>query len=303
MCIVLAPDALTHLFCHVHDFCQAFLPAFRAHQIQQAPTEAETKTRNRARSLCESEIMTLLIAFHQSGFRTFKQFYTGFVCTYWKGAFPTLVSYNRFVEFIPWVLPVLYAYLRSLMGQCSGVSFADSTALAVCHNRRIKQHRVFAGIAQRGKTSVDWFFGFKLHLLINEHGELLNLTLTPGNVDDRTPLPDLTRGLFGRIFADKGYVSEELARQLANQGIALVTKPRKNMKPKPLSVSDRVLLGKRGLIESVVDQLKNQSQVEHTRHRAATGFLWNLASALIAYCHQPDKPNLQTISNAPILRP
>lgn len=283
----LLDTAPTALFCAVDDFCHDFLP-----QLIKTRLPAPGK-RNRARSLCESEIMTILIAFHQSHYRDFKTFYRGYVCVHWKAAFPGLVSYNRFVEFIPSVLIALFAYLRSLFGQCSGVTFADATALPVCDNHRIKQHKVFAQTAKRGKTSTGWFFGFKLHLLTNERGELLNVTLTPGNVDDRKPLPSLLDGVFGRLFADKGYLSDKLTALLEKQGITLVTKRRKNMKSRNLSLSDRLLLRKRCIIETVIDQLKNISQVEHTRHRAATGFLWNIAGALIAYCHQPKKPTLK----------
>jgi transposase len=236
--------------------------------------------------------MTILIAFHQSHYRDFKTFYCAHVCLRWRSAFPRLVSYQRFIEFVPSVLWPLSAYLKSLLGTCSGITFADSTPLAVCDNCRIQQHKVFAATAKRGKTSTGWFFGFKLHLLVNDQGELLNLTLTTGQVDDRKPLLFLVTGLFGKVFADKGYISGPLADALRANGIELITKARKNMTPRPLSAVDRVLLRKRAIIESVIDQLKNISQIEHTRHRADTGFLWNLLGALIAYCHQPKKPSL-----------
>lgn len=283
----LLDTAPTALFCAVDDFCGDFLPQLASTRL---PVPGK---RTRTRSLCESEIMTILIAFHQSHYRDFKAFYLGYVCVHWKAAFPGLVSYSRFVEFIPSVLIPLFAYLRSLFGQCTGVTFADSTPLSVCDNHRIKQHKVVAHTAKRGKTSTGWFFGFKLHLLTNDRGELLNATLTPGNVDDRKPLPSLLGSVFGRLFADKGYISEKLTALLEKQGVTLVTKRRKNMKPRNLSLSDRLLLRKRAIVETVIDQLKNISQVEHTRHRAATGFLWNVVGALIAYCHQPTKPSLK----------
>ncbi len=144
--------ALTALFCSIDDFCQKRLPV-----LFQRAVPAPKGSRRRARSLSESEIMTILVAFHQSQCRNFKAFYCGFVCQYWKGAFPGLVSYNRFVEFIPSVLVLLFDYLKSLFGRCTGISFVDSTALAVCHNRRIRQHKVFKSMTERGKTSVGWF--------------------------------------------------------------------------------------------------------------------------------------------------
>lgn len=287
------------LFCSVDDFCQDFLPHWKQSLLPR-PGDGKGK-RNRSRSLCESEIMTILIAFHQSHYRNFKAFYLGFVSLHWRSAFPKLVSYNRFIEYIPSVLVPLFAYLRSLFGQCSGLSFLDSTPLAVCDNHRIHQHKVFAGIAQRGHTSTGWFYGFKLHLVVNDQGEILNLTLTTGEVDDRKPVPDLLKTLFGKVFADKGYISKSLSTALSQQGIELITKIKKKMKPRPISPADRLLLRKRAIIESIIDQLKNISQVEQTRHRASSGFLWNLGAALIAYCHQTKKPSLNFLPNSEIV--
>lgn len=284
--LILQEDALTALFCSVDDFCKNPPPH------RDLPLLPGRGQRNRARSLSRSEIITLLIAFHLSKFRDFKAFYLGFVCCHWRGAFPRLVSYSRFIEYIPSALSSLFSYLRSLFGSCTGITFADSTALAVCENPRIEQHRVFQGTATRGKTSTGWFFGFKLHLLINDCGELLNITLTAANKDDRKPLPDLLAGMFGKLIADKGYLSRHLSESLQEAGIELVTKVRKNMEQPSLTVMNAFLLRKRAIIESVIDQLKNISQVEHTRHRAFTGFLWNLAAALVAYCLQPKKPSL-----------
>lgn len=284
-------DSLTALFCSIDDFCQKNLPL-----LAQTALPPIKGCRRRARSLSESEIMTILVAFHQSHCRNFKAFYLGYVRLHWAAAFPGLVSYNRFVEFLPSVLVLLLRYLKSLFGKCSGISFVDSTALAVCHNRRISQHKVFKQTAQRGKTSVGWFFGFKLHLVVSESGELLNVTVTTGNTDDRKPVPDLLRSVFGKVFGDKGYISQKLQEALLAQNIELITKPRKNMKAekiRPLSATDQWLLRKRAIIETVIDQLKNISQIEHTRHRAPSGFLWNLTAALIAYCHQPKKPSIQ----------
>ena len=204
---------------------------------------------------------------------------------------------------MPLVLVLLLRYLKSLFGKCSGISFEDSTALAVCHNRRISQHKVFKQTAQRDKTSIGWFFGFKLHLVINDCGELLNVTVTTGNTDDRKPISDLLRSVFGKVFGDKGCISQTLQEALLTQNIELITRSRKNMKPgkiRPLSATDQWLLKKRAIIETVIDQLKNISQVEHTRHCAPPGFLWNLTAALIAYCHQPKKPSLKWPEQAPL---
>jgi transposase len=215
------------------------------------------------------------------------------VCGYWRQAFPGLVSYQRFVEWIPSTLIPLSAYLKHCFGSCTGISFIDSTCLLVCHVRRVHAHRVFAGMAAWGKTSVGWFYGFKLHLVVNERGELLNMTLTPGNTDDRKPVPALLKDIRGKAFGDRGYISRALSKQLREQcGIELITKLRRKMKNQLMQMSDKLLLRKRGIIETINDQLKNISQIEHTRHRSPVNFLVNLVCGLIAYCHQPKKPSV-----------
>jgi len=289
--------SLLELFCHVDDFCQSFVPQWRREQLASG-----CRQRQRARGLSLSEVMTLLILFHQSHYRDFKAFYREHVLQHLRAEFPGLVSYTRYVEFIPETLIPLCAYLRVCCGTCTGISFLDSTTLAVCHNRRIHQHKVFAHWAARGKTSMGWFYGFKLHLVFNDGGELLNLALTPGNVDDRKPVPKLVRRLVGKLFADKGYVSRPLFEHLLSTfGIQLITKLRRNMPNQLMPLADKLLLRKRAIAESIIDQLKNISQIEHTRHRSPFNFLVNVLCGLIAYCHQPKKPSLQL--NAQFLLP
>jgi transposase len=283
-------ESLLELFVHVDDFCQAFLPHLEQHLLSSGAIQ-----RRRERSLSISEVMTILIHFHQSHYRNFKAYYCEHVLPHLHREFPDLVSYTRFVDFIPSALIPLCAYfLQNCRGDCTGVSFIDSTSLDVCLNQRIASHKVFAGLAGRGKTSAGWFFGFKLHLVINDRGELLNVLLTPGNVDDRKPVPKLVRQLFGKVFGDKGYISQALYELLRQTfGIQLVTKLRSNAKNRlPMPLMDRILLRKRAIVESVIDQLKNISQIEHSRHRSVTSFLVNLLCGLIAYAHQPKKPSL-----------
>ena len=256
--------SLDALFCDVDDFCLHFEPEWQKRLLNHGGTR-----RRRAKNLCLSEIMTILIAFHQNHYRNFKHFYIDYVVQHWKSAFPKLPSYQRFVEWMPSTLIPLCVYLKRCFGSCTGISFVDATSLKVCHNRRIKRHKVFDGLAQRGKTSVDWFFGFKLHLVVNEFGQLLNAQLTPGNTDDRRPVPDLLQGLFGKFFADRGYVSQKLANQLLEDfGIQFFAKPRRNMKNKLMCLHDKLLSRQRSIIETINDQLKNISQIEHSRHRS-----------------------------------
>lgn len=282
-------SSLDSLFCDVDDFCLAFEPEWGKKLLHYGQAK-----RYRAKSLCLSEIMTILIAFHQNHYRNFKHFYLDCVQKYWHSAFPKLPSYQRFIEWMPSTLIPLCVYLQRCFGQCTGIGFVDSTSLKVCHNRRIKRHKVFDGLAERGKTSVDWFFGFKLHLVVNELGQLLNVNLTPGNVDDRHPIPNLLQGLFGKIFADRGYVSQKLATQLLEElGIQFFAKPRRNMKNKLMCLHDKLLSRQRSIIETINDQLKNISQIEHSRHRSPVNFCVNVLCGLIAYCHQPKKPSLR----------
>ncbi|NJR76403.1 MAG: IS982 family transposase, partial [Scytonema sp. CRU_2_7] len=193
-------NSLVDLFCHIDDFCNDFEP-----QWHQRMLGSNLKQRLRRRCLCVSEIMTILVIFHQNHYRNFKHFYQDYVCQHLCQEFPTLPSYSRFVEFIPSVTLPLCAYLKHCFGQCTGIGFIDSTCLHACHNRRINQHKVFKDLAARGKTSVDWFYGFKLHLVVNDRGELLNIKITAGNVDDRKPVVDLLKELFGKVFGDRGY--------------------------------------------------------------------------------------------------
>jgi hypothetical protein len=236
--------------------------------------------------------MTIVVLFHASHYRDFKAYYTGHVLKNLTWAFPRLVSYQRFVELMPGALVPLCGYLQSRKGRCSGISFVDSTSLKVCHNRRIHSHKVFEGRARRGKTRVDWFFGFKLHLVINDCGELLSLRLTPGNTDDRRPVPELIKGLFGKLFGDKGYVSQPLFEALYDEGVQLVTKLKTRMKNRLLPLLDKIMLRERAIIESVVDQLKNISQIEHSRHRSVANCFVNLLAGLSAYTWQEKKPSL-----------
>ena len=280
------------LFCEVDEFWVASEPVWRRELLSSG-----TRQRLRHGELHPSEIMTILIWFHTSHYRTFKAYYLEYVCVSLRNEFPHLVSSSRCVELMPSVLLPLTVYLWSQLGACTGLSFVDSTPLAVCHPARIGQHRVFAA-ARRGRTSVGWFYGFKLHVVVNDAGELLAFCLTKGNVDDRQPVPRLATRLFGTLFADTGYISQPLAEQLfVTQGLRLITKLRRNMANRLLEATDRLLLRKRAIIEAIFDQLKNISQIEHTRHRSPRNFLVTLVCGLIAYCRQPKKPSLHLDSH------
>ena len=283
-------DIIT-LFCEVDDFFLAFEKYQAQHQLPETP--GSRKTRGRPRCLHPSEVMTILIYFHHHKCKNFKTYYQEHVRNNLCWAFPNLVSYSRFVQLTQEVFIPLSIYLNTRFGECRGTSFIDSTTLRVCHNRRISTHRVFADEAGRSKTSMGWFYGFKLHLVINDQGDLLSAMVTPGNTDDRQPVPQLTQGLFGKLYADKGYIDKKLRDELREGGVSLVYKVRKNMKPEPLSDTDAELLKKRMLIESVNKELKSQTEIQHTRHRSYANFQVNTVAALIAYTNLKKKPSLK----------
>jgi hypothetical protein len=275
------------IFCDIDDFCRSVL----ATRFLSFPTPPGSK-KSRGSSLSLSEVMTILVWFPASHYRTFKHFYLDQMLLHRRAEFPGLPSYTRFVELVPLTLLPLCAYLQTRKGQPTGIQFIDSLPIRVCHTRRIGSHKVFAGLAQRGKSSMGWFYGFKLHLVINEQGEVLGIALTPGQVDDRRPVAKLVRQLWGKLFGDRGYISQDLFEQLWAEGLPLITKLKRNRKNKLMPVIDKLLLRKRALIECVNDQLKNVSQIEHTRHRSATNGIVNIVSAVVAYTFQPKKPAL-----------
>lgn len=277
----------TDLFVDVDDFWKQFRPLYEQRLLADGQ-----RRRLRCGQLSVSEIMTILIAFQSSNYRTFKHFYL-YLRTHHHEDFPGLVSYSRFVSLIKCVTLPLFAYLQCrCLGEVTGISFIDSTALKVCGNKRIGRHRVFENIAQRGKTTMGWFFGFKLHLVVNDQGELLGFDLTAGNVDDRQPVEKMAKNLWGKLFGDKGYVGQSLFEKLLASGVKLITNIRKNMKNKLIELEEKILLRKRSLIETINDQLKNVCQIEHTRHRCPLHFVVHLIAGLIAYTRQPKKPSL-----------
>jgi hypothetical protein len=291
--------SLLELFVDVDDFCQIFLPEWQKRLLKDG-----SKKRLRKGQLSLSEIMTIIIYFHQSHYRDFKNYYIEHVCQQLQSEFPNLVSYERFVALMPSAFGPLSAYLKSLYGKCSGISFIDSTTLAVCNNHRIHNNKVFEGIAERGKSSMGWFYGLKLHLVVNDRGEILSCQVTAGNVDDRKPVLKLCKDLFGKLIADRGYISQALFEQLLETfDVQLITRIKSNMKNRLMPLMDKLLLRKRAIIESVVDQLKNVSQIEHTRHRSPINCFINILAGLIAYCHQPKKPDLNFVfTSLPLLQ-
>ncbi len=264
-------NKLVELFCDVDDFCRVFIPQWEKQLISDC-----TRKRNRACRMTMSEIITIIIAFHMSNLRDFKNYYKGYIAKFYRPHFPNLLSYTRFLEVMPKAIVPLSSYFSTLKGESTGIEFIDSTSIKVCHNLRIPRHKTFNDITQRGKGTMGWFYGFKLHLGTNFKGEIVDAKLTTANVHDTKPVLELSKTLTGKLYADKGYISKKLSSSLKDRGVDLITTVRRNMKAKAMSLWDRAMLSRRFIIETINDQLKNISQVEHSRHRSPNGFMLNL---------------------------
>ena len=289
---MLSSHKITEIFFIIDEFDKNFEKIVSDHSLVQ---NTDLKQRNRKSTLSDSEVMTILILFHSGHYRDLKHYYINHVKNHMKSEFPETVSYNRFVELQKKVVVKLAIFLKMFcLGKCTGISYIDSTPIRVCHIKREKQHKVFKEFAQKGQCSLGWFYGFKLHLIINDKGEILDFIITPGNIDDRKPLSDMNlhKRIFGKLFGDKGYISKDLFEQLFIDGVHLITKIKKNMKNSLMLLQDKIALRKRALIETVNDELKNICQVEHTRHRSFDNFITNLLSGLIAYSFFDKKPSI-----------
>ena len=281
---------VTEIYCICDDFCKEF-----DKEVSQTALE-ERKYRGcgkRKPSLCDAEIITILLSFHTNTYRNFKHYYIHRIKGVLRKEFPHAPSYSRFITLIKRIGIKMALFLRvCLMGECTGISFIDSTCIPVCHNKRISRNKVFKGIAEIGKSTMGWYFGFKLHLICNEKGELLNFVLTKANVDDRNEriFTAFEKDLFGKLYADKGYISKALFERMWCNDVHLVTGLRSNMKNKLMGFWDKIMLRKRSIIETINDSLKNARQLVHSRHRSLDGFLVNVLSALAAYCCFEKKP-------------
>lgn len=279
---------ITKLYVVVDDFCKQY--------EQYLNSQALPKSRKLTRTPCLeiSEIMTIVLLFQQSPAKNFKYFYTSYLQLY-TSEFPTLPSYNRFVELQQRCLGHFHAMLMVLcaMAKHTGLGYIDSTPIPVCHNKRIYRHKVFKDLAARGKSTMGWFFGFKLHLVINEKGDLLSVLCTPGSFDDRKPVRELTTKLVGLLFGDKGYIDQDLFDDLHERGLKFVTGIKKNMKNKLLILREKILLRKRSIIETVNGVLKEDFQIRHTRHRSFINGFIHIFSTLVAYVFKSNKPAIK----------
>jgi len=288
---MISKDKITEIFCSIDDFTLIFESSLKKGIISSVK-----KVRKRKFKMSKGEIMTITVLFHLSGFRNFKHYYLFYVQKHLKSEFPETVLYNRFVELMQSNMLALTLFMKtSCLGEVTGISFVDSTPIRVCNKKRIRNNKVFKGIAEIGKSTMGWFYRFKLHIIVSDKGEILDFMITRANVDDRTPLKtdNFLKKLFGELYADKGYISKELTALLFEQGLHLVTGLKRNMKNSLMTMKDKILLRKRSVIETINDQLKNIAQVEHSRHRSFGNFITNLVAGLIAYSFQDKKPRIK----------
>jgi hypothetical protein len=292
-------EIITVLFCFVDDFCKLYesLQKEKGESFKEIEMEIEKsvrrpssrgnnkriKRRNRQSRMHISEIMTIVIWFHFANCTSFKAFYIEQIMVSWKHFFPGLLSYTRFIQLMKKIFVPLMFLIENIKGTKTDLYRIDSTFLPVCHNLRISRHKTFKDLAKRGKSSMGWFYGFKLHLVINHLNQIMSFAITPGNCDDRKPVGNLTKGLKGLLIGDRGYISQTLFQKLYAKGLKLLTRLKASMKNKFLSMKEKLFLQTRKRIETSIHQLKNKYVLWHTRHRSPLNAFTHIFSSLIAY--------------------
>jgi len=278
---------ITALYYFIDEFCKIY-EEWNEHRLLPSNHKRLRPTRMKL-----SEMLTIMILFHMSSHKVFKHFYIEHIAYTRKNDFPDLVDYDRFVALMPRLFVPLCMMLHLLKGDETSIYFMDSTHIPVCHNKRINRNRVFKGMAERGKNTMGWFFGFKLHLLINHKGEIVAVKISKGNVDDRVPVDKMTEKLFGFIVLDKGYIDAKLFHKLYKRGLKMIVGIKKGMKNMLVNTAEKLLLRKRFVIETVFSRLKAETNMIHTRHRSPVNAAINIISALVAYCFKTNKPKVK----------
>jgi hypothetical protein len=285
---------LVEIFIELDDFCQKY-SSWQQHREFPCPVVAALKPGVKA-ALSDSEILTILILYHLSGYKCFEYFYTDGIQNNLRREFPKAVSYTRFVALIPQVAPLMLLFTQYKCAQSArtGTYFVDSKTIDVCHIKREHQHRVFKDIATKGKSSMGWFFGLKLHLVINDIGEIVQFAFSSAKIADNNALilNNLFANLTGKCVGDKGYLTK-LFDSFLDKGLQIITKIRRNMKNVLMPLADKIILRKRGIIESVNDILMTVCDVEHSRHRSPDNAFVSMMAALSAYAFLERKPSLK----------
>ena len=226
--MVLSDNKITEIFYFVDECCLELEKSIQKHLVGNKP--------NRKPKMSCSEVITSMIMFHSGGFSNMNHL------------FGETVSYNRFLELMQGATLPMSLFLKTCcMGDGTSIAFIDSTPIRVCKNKRIKRNKVFEGLTQVGKSTMGYFFGFKLHIVSNDKGELLNFVISLGNIDDREPLKNSSfiKALKGKLHADKGYISQKLTQVLFMDGLHLITSIRNNMKNTLMELKDKIMLKKR----------------------------------------------------------
>jgi hypothetical protein len=275
------------LFVCLDDFCKLY------EKVSSCNLLGYKEQRQRQGLLSLSEMLFIEVLYHFSPFKDFKRFYVYGISKEYRSFFNEIPTYERFVALKKKLFLPLSVLVHSLCGQETGLYFADSTPLKVCHNKRIHRHKVFEGLAERGATSMGWFYGFKLHLIVNHKGELMGVRITTGNTDDRAALKDMVKDLKGKIYADKGYIGNNIFNELWKKGLQLITGIRKNMKNYLMPLHDKIMLKKRFIIETIFGVLKTDFNLEYTRHRNPINAFVNILACLTAYIYKSNKPAIR----------
>lgn len=277
---------LIEIFVFTDDFVKA---------VEKTTISASVCPRRRTPGLSLSEMMSIVVFYHYSGYKCFEYYYERCVLVDLRDDFPQAPSYTRFIQLMPRCFSLLYAMatIQVQLSTFTGIYYMDSKKLPICDNRRIHSHKVFEGLAQRGKTTTGWFFGFKIHLTINCLGEIMRFKFTPGNTMDNNKdvLDTLLKSLQGKCFGDKGYITKHVEEYL-EKGVQIITRIRKNMKNSLMNWIDKALLLKRGVIESVNDILMTVFDIDHTRHRSPKHAFTHMVGAIIAYNFYDSKPTI-----------
>lgn len=286
-------NKVTEIYCIIDEFSKNLDTELQKNLKIESKDPASPCRRNRKWRMSESEIMTILVCYHFGSYRNFKHYYLFYIKGDLRQDFPDALSYNRFVELMPRVFFKMMVFMKlHAFSKCSGISFVDSTMIPVCHNVRRYFNKVFDGFARNGKGTMGWCHGFKLHLICNDSGEIITFCLTGANVDDRDERvwKVFTKELYGKVFADRGYIKQELFDDLFGQGIHLVHGLKTKMKNKLMPIWDKILLRKRYIIVCINELLKNKANLVHSRHRSIHNFIMNLCAALTAYSFFDNKP-------------
>lgn len=278
------------LYSLIDDFCKLYT------EWEKANLVPSTKQRHREGQLSLSELMTVILFFYFSAYKDFKNYYMQYFCGERSNLF-RLPTYSRVISLWPKIMTPLVILLHSMTGEHTGIYFIDSTKLQICHNKRTRSNRVFAKKATIGKSSYGWFMGFKLHLIINNRGQVMAIKITQGHKSDLSVASDLAKELCGKLFGDKGYISKKLFEDLYNRGLKIITGIRKDMKNHLLDVEEKIMLRKRSLIEGVFNILKNRMELEHTRSRSPLNYLIHILACIVSYSITKLNPklNLQPI--------